>query len=93
MEMKVTKYHDTVYRPMFGGEPIPMTLAVVEFPEHGITMGLSHRSDDPVGVWCADWRIEANGMVNFSHGDGDRSCKKQIAGPELVEAILGGVIL
>lgn len=62
---------------MFSADTELMWTAVVKFPEHGVTMGLSHRESDPDGMWCADWRIESNGMVNFSHGDGDRSCAKQ----------------
>lgn len=88
MEIICESRQETAYWPMFGGAGIEMTTAVVKFPVFGTTMGLSHRADDPEGMWLADWRVEDNGFVCFSHGDGDRSCNKQIAGPEIVAAIL-----
>lgn len=86
MDIEVT---ETGYRPYVRlfGDTDPMWVATVAFPEHGITMGLSHRASDPKGMWLADSRVESNGMVVFSHGKGDRTCRKQIAGPELVAAI------
>lgn len=76
---------------LFGGGRIAYESATVEFPEHGVTIGVSHREDDPVGVWCADWRIESNGFPVFSHGTADRSCDKQTINQTLVDAILSGV--
>lgn len=86
MEINVIDVHTTTYRPLFSDEDIAMTVAYVRFPEHGITMGLSHREDDPEGMWLADSRFD-NGLPVFSHGEGDRSCSKQIAGDEIVAAI------
>lgn len=90
MEIICTEKVAKVYRPMFGGEPIPMTVAIVTFdvPGDGITtMGFSHREDDPEDMWLADSRIGPNGYPHFVHGEGSRTCLKQIAGPQIVEAI------
>lgn len=91
MEITVTSRQDTAYWPMFSSAGIEMTVATVEFdiPFEGVTTcTLSHRADDPDGVWCVDSRIGPNGMPFFVHGDGDRTCKKQVAGEELVSLIL-----
>lgn len=78
------------YDPIFG-TAISVEVAYVEFdiPGEGVTtMGFSHRTDDPEGMWLADSRIGPNGYPVFVHGEGDRVCDKQIAGPQIVEAIL-----
>lgn len=87
MMIEVIETGTGIYAPMFGGKGIPFTHATIKFPEFGITMGLSHREDDPEGMWLADSRFEANGMPVFCHGVADRTCNKQIAGPEIVAAI------
>lgn len=91
MEITCTEKYETTYRPMFGGDPIPMAVAVVKFdiPGDGITtMTFSQRNDDGgENLWLADSRIGPNGFPVFVHGVGERSCSKQIAGPEIVEAI------
>jgi len=90
METTVISREDTAYWPLFGNA-IAMTEAVVEFdiPGEGVTtMTLTHREDDPEGVWCADSRIGPNGFPVFVHGRGERSCSKQVASPELVSLIL-----
>ena len=91
MEIKIETVAKSSYRPMFSQEDIPMTVVGVRFPEYGIYISLSHREDDPEDIWCADFRMEANGMVQFSHGEGDRSCMKQFAQGELLEAIRSAV--
>lgn len=90
MEITVTEKHEKHYYPMFGGEPIPMAVAVVKFdvPGDGVTtVTFSQRNDDPEGVWCADSRIGPNGFPVFVHGEGERTCSKQIANPEIVAII------
>lgn len=91
MKITCTSRQDTAYWPMFSAAGIAMTTATVEFdiPGDGVTtMTFSHREDDEDGMWLADSRFGPNGQIFFSHGDGDRSCSKQIAGPEIVAAIL-----
>lgn len=87
MEIVIEKVEHKAYRPMFGGADIPMTVVAVRFPEHGVYMSLSHREDDPTDVWCADFRMDSNGYVHFSHGEGDRTCIKNFAQAELLDAI------
>ena len=90
MEIICTDRHAAAYRPMFGGDLIPMEVATVSFdiPGDGKTvMTFSHRADDPDGMWLADSRIGPGGFPVFVHGPGDRTCNKQIAGPQIVEAI------
>ena len=90
MEITVTSRQDTAYWPVFGNA-VAMTVAEVEFdiPGEGVThMTFSHREDDPEGMWLADNRIGPNGFPVFVHGAGDRSCNKQIAGPQIVDAIM-----
>lgn len=91
MEINVIEVRHITYRPMFSKDDIPTIVVYIEFPEHGIKMGLSHRDDDPEGMWFADSRFD-NGMPVFVHGEGDRSCNKQIAGQEILDAILTSVI-
>ena len=89
MEIIADAPQEKVYHPMFGGEPIPMLVAWVTFlipGEPPTKMQFSHRDDDPEGMWLADFRT-SDGRVYFSHGEGDRTCRKQIAGPEIVQAI------
>jgi len=91
MEIICTLRQDTAYWPMFGGAGIEMTTADVDFIIEGegtTYMSFSHRADDPEGMWLADSRIGPDGMVFFSHGQGERTCSKQIAGPEIVAAIM-----
>lgn len=90
MEIICTERRETAYWPMFGGTPVDMTVATVEFhiPGEGVTvMTFSHRADDPEDMFLADSRIGPNGFPVFVHGEGDRTCSKQIAGPEIVSAI------
>lgn len=90
MEIICTEVIETTYEPMFGGAPVPMSVAVVTFdiPGDGKTvMTFSHREDDPEGMWLADSRIGPGGFPVFVHGRGDRTCSKQIAGPEILAAI------
>lgn len=90
MNITCNEKHEKVYRPMFGGDPIPMAVAVVKFdiPGEGVTtMTFSQRNDDPEGMWLADSRIGPQGQPVFIHGEGERTCSKQIAGPAIVEAI------
>lgn len=73
------------------GKSVPMQVATVEFdvPGDGVTtMVLSHRDDDPEGMWLADSRIGPDGFPHFVHGEGERTCSKQIAGEEIVAEIL-----
>jgi hypothetical protein len=91
METTTIVREETAYWPLFGNA-IAMTTATVEFdvPGDGVTtMTFSHREDDPEGMWLADSRIGPNGFPVFVHGAGDRTCSKQIAGPEIVASILG----
>ena len=91
MEIICTARQDTAYWPMFSAAGIEMTTATVEFdvPGDGVTtMTFSHRADDPEGMWLADSRFGPDGFPHFSHGEGERTCNKQIAGPEIVAAIL-----
>lgn len=88
MEIICTDRHAAAYRPMFGGNLIPMEVATVTFdiPGDGKTvMTFSNRADE--NIWLADSRIGPGGFPVFVHGQGDRSCSKQIAGPQIVEAI------
>lgn len=87
MEINVIEVKHTTYRPVFSDEDIPTTVVYIEFPEHGVVMGLSHRDDDPEGMWLADSRFD-NGLPVFVHGEGSRDCNKQIAGQEILDAIL-----
>ena len=89
MEIICTSLEYKTYRPLFSERDIAMDVAVVELhTDDGVyTMGLSHRADDPEGMWLADFRLNPGGYVAFSHGEGDRTCNKQIAGPEIVAAI------
>ena len=78
------------YRPLFASEDIPMSVATVEFdiPGEGVTtMTFSHREDDPEDMWLADSRIGPMGEPVFIHGEGERTCSKQIAGDPIVSAI------
>lgn len=89
MNITCIEKHQKAYRPLFG-EPVPMRVAVVEFdiPGEGVTtMTFSQRDDDGGDDWLADSRIGPNGFPVFIHGEGERSCSKQIAGPEIVSAI------
>lgn len=89
MEILADVPQKKTYHQMFGGPDIPMLVVWVTFiiPGEEITkMQFSHRDDDPEGMWLADFRT-SGGYVHFSHGEGDRTCRKQIAGPQIVEAI------
>ena len=91
MQINTIVREDTAYWPLFGN-PVAMTVATVEFdiPGDGVTtMTFSHREDDPEGMWLADSRIGPDGFPHFVHGAGERTCNKQIAGPEIVASILG----
>ena len=90
MKIHCTEIRETAYWPLFSAAGIAMSVATVEFdiPGEGVTtMTFSHREDDPEDMWLADSRIGPNGMVFFSHGEGERTCTKQIAGPQIVQAI------
>lgn len=88
MEIKLIESKIINYRPLFAKDDLACEVAYIEFPEHNVRMGLSHRADDPDGMWLADSRFD-NGLPVFVHGEGDRSCNKQIAGDEIVKVILG----
>lgn len=91
MEITCLVREETAYWPLFSAAGIEMSVATVEFdiPGDGVTtMTFSHRADDPEGMWLADSRIGPNGEPHFVHGQGERSCNKQIAGPQIVEAIM-----
>lgn len=51
------------------------------------TFGVSHRADDPAGVWAVDSLIRANGAVEWSHGAGDRSCAKRVMAADVCELL------
>jgi hypothetical protein len=89
MEIICVEKHEKVYRPLFGA-PVLMCVATVHItiPGEGTTvMTFSERNDDPEDTWFADSRIGPNGFPYFIHGEGERSCSKQVAGPPIVEAI------
>lgn len=95
MEIIADAPESKFYYPMFGGKSVPMMVVWVTFiipGEPTVSMSLSHRDDDPEGVWCADFRSDSEGRVAFSHGEGDRLCLKQVAGPEIVAAIEAAMV-
>lgn len=90
MEITCTDVAHALHHNGFG-TTTGMWVAHVEFsgPElpETVYMSLSHRDDDPEGMWLADSRIDGSRPI-FVHGAGDRTCNKQIAGDPILEAIM-----
>lgn len=83
--MQIKQIERKTYRPIFAREDIGLVVATVDV--EGQTLILSHRDDDGEGVWAADAHFGANGFPHFSHGEGDRTVRKQIAGQELSDML------